>query len=175
MWSSASGPSSLLRIGDQSRRRHPPPLLPVPRSPHTVRHRHPRPFFHVVHPSSSRSSPCPFSVHISLAYECWQLVRSDHVSEVAQFPSFHHLQQPSLRHQLLQYGFVCSKQRLLLPLYSSGDTAKASLPYSLLPCVYIGLVLPGYVCLVPSACPCISLSVCSCPLYCMAVGLHTNV
>src|SRR6218665_2742187 len=44
--------------------------------------------------SSSQPSPCPFSVHISLAYECWQLVRSDHVSEVAQFPSFHHLQQP---------------------------------------------------------------------------------
>src|SRR6218665_3289314 len=36
----------------------------------------------------------------------------------------------------------------------------------------IGLVLPGYVCLVPSACSNISLSVCSCPLYCMAVGLH---
>src|SRR6218665_1506721 len=98
-----------MRIGDQSRRRHPPPLLPVPRAPHTVRHRHPRPFFHVVHPSSSRPSPGPFSVHISLTFECYQLVRSDHVSEVAQFPSFHHLQQPSLRHQLLQYGFVCSK------------------------------------------------------------------
>src|SRR6218665_1190764 len=30
-----------------------------------------------------------------------------------------------------------------------GDTAKASLPYGLhvLPCVYIGLILPGYVCL----------------------------
>src|SRR6218665_379364 len=96
MWSSASGPCSLLRIGDQSRRRHPPPLLPVPRAPHTVRHRHPHPFFHVVHPSSSRPSPGPFSVHISLTYKCWQLVRSDHVSEVDQFPSFHHLQQPSL-------------------------------------------------------------------------------
>src|SRR6218665_3975130 len=75
-------------MGDQSLRRHPPPLLPVPRAPHTVRHRHPRPFFHVVHPSSSRPSPGPFSVHISLTYECWQLVRSDHVSEVAQFLLF---------------------------------------------------------------------------------------
>src|SRR6218665_3613394 len=85
--SSSSWPSSLLRIGDQSRRRHPPPLLPVPRAPHTVRYRHPRPFFHVVHPSSSRPSPCPFSVHISLAYECWQLVRSDHVSSIKQWLS----------------------------------------------------------------------------------------
>src|SRR6218665_3420622 len=139
MWSSSSCPSSLLRIGDQSRRRHPPPLLPVPRAPHTVRHRHPRPFFHVVHPSSSRPSPGPFSVHISLTYECWQLVRSDHVSEVAQFPSFHPLQQPSLRHQLLQYGFVCSELSILLYvvisnadilLFSSTLSLQLSQPYT---------------------------------------------